>query len=204
VVTAHLLGGMVLLALLAAQLQALRLATSALPVRGAVGVLFLLAVQIALGGWVSSNYAVLACRGFPDCNGQWWPQADFAQGFTLLRELGRAGVQSYVAFDALVAIHLTHRIFALVLTVALLMLAAKLWRVQRGSAVMLLALLTLQIGSGLSNVLLDWPLLAALLHTAGAAALVVLLTSLACRTGGREFSARTAVAAAGTWLHRGA
>jgi len=207
VVTAHLLGGMVLLALLVAQLQALRPAPTASSVRGAGIVLVLLAVQIALGGWVSSNYAVLACRGFPDCNGQWWPQADFAEGFTLLRELGRAGAQSYVAFDALVAIHLAHRVFALVLTAALITLATKLWRadrgVHRGSAAMLLALLALQIGSGLSNVLLDWPLLAALLHTAGAAALVVLLTSLACRTSGSVASARAA-AAAGTWQHRGA
>jgi cytochrome c oxidase assembly protein subunit 15 len=91
VVTAHLVGGMVLLGLLMAQFEALRQAPRLAGARGAALVLLLVAVQIALGGWVSSNYAVLACRGFPQCNGQWWPPADFGQGFTLLRELGRAG-----------------------------------------------------------------------------------------------------------------
>ena len=76
VVTAHLLGGMVLLALLMAQLRvaAPALAAIARPRAAAAWVLALVAVQIALGGWVSSNYAVLACRGFPQCNGQWWPR----------------------------------------------------------------------------------------------------------------------------------
>jgi cytochrome c oxidase assembly protein subunit 15 len=181
VVTAHLLGGMVLLALLIGQLQSLQRPTPLQSARTAALVLALLVLQIALGGWVSSNYAVLACRGFPQCNGQWWPDADYAQGFTLLRQLGRAGADGYVEFTALVAIQMAHRGVALLLSLALIALAARLWRHHLRGALALIALLVVQVGSGLSNVLLDWPLLAALLHTAGAAALVALLMALACR-----------------------
>jgi len=153
--------------------------------RGAGWVVALLALQIALGGWVSSNYAVLACGGFPQCNGQWWPDMDFGQGFTLLRELGRAGDGAYLSVDALVAIHFAHRAFAFVLLAALLWLARGLWRDTqlRGVARCLFALTALQLASGLSNVVLGWPLLAALLHTAGAAALVAVLVSLLARGG---------------------
>jgi len=197
VVTAHLLGGMVLLALLMTQLESLRQAPRLAGARGAGLALLLLALQIALGGWVSSNYAVLACRGFPQCNGQWWPPADFAQGFTLLRELGRMGSEGYVSFEALVAIQLAHRVFAIVVSTALVVLAARLWRAggepSRRAAVLLGSLLALQLVSGLTNVLLDWPLLAALAHTTGAAGLVALLVSLAFR--GRRAQAAVAPAA---------
>jgi heme a synthase len=186
VVTAHLLGGMVLLGLLMAQLEALRQAPRLAAARGAGWVLALVAAQITLGGWVSSNYAVLACRGFPQCNGQWWPQADYAAGFTLLRELGRTGSTGYVSFEALVAIQMAHRLFALVVLVAVLALAWRLWRdhgaAARRAAATLVSLLVLQLLSGLSNVVLDWPLLAALLHTAGAAGFVALLVCLVFRS----------------------
>jgi len=197
VVTAHLLGGMVLLGLLMAQLQSLRQAPRIAAARGAGVVLLLLALQIALGGWVSSNYAVLACRGFPQCNGQWWPAADFAQGFTLLRELGRAGTQGYVSFEALVAIQLAHRLFAVAVVLAVLVLAARLWRehtqASRRAAQLLAGLLLLQLLSGLSNVLLDWPLAAALAHTTGAAALVALLVSLVLRASRQRAASRVAI-----------
>ena len=85
-------------------------------------------VQIALGGWVSTNYAVLACRGFPDCNGQWWPPMAFGEGFTLLRELGFAGHGALLSFEALVAIHMVHRLFAYFLIVLLLATAWMMWR----------------------------------------------------------------------------
>ncbi|HET7528467.1 MAG TPA: COX15/CtaA family protein [Burkholderiaceae bacterium] len=185
VVTGHLLGGMVLLGLLVAQIQSLQRSAPLIAAKGATLVLVLVAVQIALGGWVSSNYAVLACRGFPQCNGQWWPAADYAQGFTLLRELGRAGAQGYVDFKALVAIQMVHRVFALIVAVAVIALSLRLWRSAQAprAALGLVLLLAAQMASGLSNVLLDWPLLAALLHTIGAAALVALLTALASRRG---------------------
>jgi cytochrome c oxidase assembly protein subunit 15 len=186
IVTAHLLGGMVLLCLLVAQHEALRGRPLALspPRKRLVLVVFgLLATQIALGGWVSSNYAVLACSGVPQCNGEWWPRMDFAQGFTVLRELGRAGHGGFLPFEALVAIHMVHRLFALLAGLGLLVLARALWHAPtlRGVAVALLLLSLLQILSGLSNVVLGWPMAAALLHSAGAAALVLLLASLLAR-----------------------
>jgi cytochrome c oxidase assembly protein subunit 15 len=194
VVTLHLLGGLLLLALLAAQHAAFRRQPLALadtaPLRRAVwAVMALLVVQVALGGWVSTNYAVLACTGFPTCNGQWWPEMDFATGFTLLRglggEAGDGGVLRTVPSQ--VAIHMAHRLGAVVLTVALLALAWALWRRRSQDAAAgrfalgLAGLLGLQIASGLSNVVLGWPLTAALGHSAGAAALVLVMTLLLAR-----------------------
>ena len=190
VVTLHLLGGITLLCLLVVQREAYLARAVTLPPglrRGVVAVLGLLTLQLALGGWVSTNYAVLACRGFPQCNGQWWPDGmDFEHGFTLLRELGRAGHGGFLPAEALVAIHWVHRLFAGVVTAALLALGAALWRTgepsARGHARLLLGLLGLQIASGLGNVVLQWPLLAALAHTAGAAALAATLVSLWARS----------------------
>ncbi len=200
IVTLHLLGAMVLLALLVLQHESFRnrpLArqgdgSDAGAMRGALpvsvrpatvaAVLAVLVLQIALGGWVSTNYAVLACTGFPACNGQWWPAMDAGQGFTLLRELGRAGHGGYLNFEALVAIHMAHRLFAVLVLGALVWLAWRLWRQPgfelRRYGVWLAAALLWQAGSGLSNVVLGWPIAAALAHSAGAAVLVALLTSL--------------------------
>jgi cytochrome c oxidase assembly protein subunit 15 len=193
IVTLHLLGGMLLLALLAAQHEAWRARPMILSPalrRAALVVMGLLALQIALGGWVSTNYAVLACSGFPLCNGQWWPDMDFGHGFTLLRELGLAADGGGLPFEALVAVHMVHRLGAVVLTVAVLWLAAALWRtadpLQRRFGIGLAALLLAQLASGLSNVVLGWPLAAALGHSAGAAALVLLLTLLLARSAPRR------------------
>ncbi len=201
IVTLHLLGGLVLLALLAVQHAALRggpLALSA-PLRGwAQAALAVLALQITLGGWVSTNYAVLACTGFPTCNGQWWPEMDPARGFTLLRGLGEGSL----TVPALVAIHIAHRLFAVVAVAVLALLAWRLWRtrdaVAQRFAAVLAALLLAQLASGLSNVVLGWPLVAALAHSAGAAALVLTLTLLLARSRSQRatFEARAAVATA--------
>jgi cytochrome c oxidase assembly protein subunit 15 len=187
IVTLHLLGGMVLLLLLVLQHESFRNrpVDGTWPRRWVGAVLALVLVQVALGGWVSTNYAVLACTGFPTCNGQWWPAMDATHGFTLLRELGRAGHGGYLPFDALVAIHMAHRGFALVASAAVLALSAALWRAgspaTRRFAALLLGLLVAQVLSGLSNVVLDWPLVAALGHSAGAAALVGVLGALWAR-----------------------
>lgn len=184
IVTLHLLGGMALLGLLAVQRARLmppaadsaRLPLTPLLVAGG-----LLLAQIAFGAWVSSNYAVLACNGYPTCNGQWWPAMDFGHGFTLVRELGRSGDGDFLPFEALVAIHMVHRWFAVLAAAALLWLA---WRARRAAprpAAVVAGLTLLQIATGLSNVVLGWPLLAALLHVAGAAALVGLLVTLLAR-----------------------
>lgn len=209
IVTLHLLGGLLLLALLA--LQAVRYAqlhdasaTRVLPAALRTlmwAALALLTLQIALGGWVSTNYAVLACTEFPTCQGSWWPEMNFAQGFELWRELGLTGTGEHIGFAALTAIHYVHRLAAYLVIAVLLLLA---WRLQalpawRGAARWLAGLLLLQFLTGLSNVVLDWPLLAAVLHTGGAAALVVLLTwglagsvALASRTASASVSSSIA------------
>lgn len=189
VVTLHLLGGLFLLALLALQHEAFRdraLALAAGTRRLAMAALAVLVVQITLGGWVSTNYAVLACTDFPLCNGQWLPPMDFRNGFTVLRELGQTASGSYLPMEALVAVHMAHRWFAVVAALVIGWLALRLLRSgdapQHRFGLGLSALLVAQLASGLSNVVLGWPLVAALAHSAGAAAFVLLLTSLLARS----------------------
>jgi len=200
IVTLHLLGGVGLLALLAVQVQSIARRPLALA-RGlralAWTVAALLVAQIALGGWVSTNYAVLACHDFPACQGQWWPAMDFGHAFTLRRELGQTAAGQWLPFAALTAIHVTHRMAALVLLAAIALLA---WRLQgMGNAslrryAMGLALLgAWQLASGWSNVVLGWPLVAALAHTGGAALLLLLLASLLARTSPRRVAAAARV-----------
>ena len=155
---------------------------------GLVAVAALTVVQVALGGWVSSNYAVLACRDFPTCQGSWWPSMDVGEGFNVVRPLGQSGDAGYLPFAALTAIHMAHRLGAVVLLPALLALAWRLHGAGRGMrpwALGLLGLAAWQTASGLSNVLLGWPLAAAVAHTGGAAALVVVLTLLLARSAPR-------------------
>jgi heme a synthase len=189
IVTLHLMGGLMLLALLAFQREAYLQRSAQLPPslrRGTWWALALLVVQVALGGWVSTNYAVVACTGFPKCSGQWWPAMDFAAGFELLHPLGQRADGSGLPLQALVAIHMVHRSVAVLVALALGVLAWRLWRLDashglRRSAGLLAAVLALQWATGLANVVLGWPMAAALLHTAGAAALVWLLTLLLAR-----------------------
>jgi cytochrome c oxidase assembly protein subunit 15 len=199
IVTGHLLGGLGLLALLAVQAQRYAASDPAaarawLPApvaltqglrRAVIAVGLLTVMQVTLGGWVSTNYAVLACSDFPTCHGSWWPEADFAEGFTMLRPLGQAADGSYLSVQALTAIHLTHRLAAVVVLGALLALT---WALRRSPitgaapyARAIVALALWQLASGLSNVVLGWPLLAALAHTGGAAALLALLAALLTR-----------------------
>ena len=208
IVTAHLLGGIGLLALLAVQAQRYavgvpaaasgsapspgsRTATPLLPAplalspalrRGVLAVLLLVIAQVTLGGWVSTNYAVLACTDFPTCHGSWWPTMDFANGYTWQRELGRDASGNFLPFAALTAIHYTHRLAAFVVLGAMTALAWRLWRSDAPGAPVYarwIALLAAwQLASGLSNVVLGWPLLAALAHTGGAAVLVSVLAAL--------------------------
>ena len=208
IVTLHLLGGVGLLVLLAVQAEYYRqdAGVAAEPIsRGLRALLWLVAamvaLQIALGGWVSTNYAVLACNTFPMCQGSWWPVMDFAQGFELWRPLGVSGDGTQLEFHALTAIHYTHRLFAYALFVAVGLLAWRLHSVGRLAAQRrwLVGLTLLQLLTGLSNVILDWPLLAAVVHTGGAAAMMTVLAWALCasrapaageavmrRTGARE------------------
>jgi len=185
IVTLHLVGGLVLLALLTVQVQRQRLASqrsASVVLRpllyGATLVgLLLLTLQVLLGGWVSTNYAVLACNTFPQCQGSWWPLMNFEQGFTLWRHLGVDANGQPLVFESLTAIHYVHRLVAYVVLVYLALLAMSLRHVRglRTSAHVLFLCLLLQLLTGVTNVMFDWPLFFAVLHTGGAAALVVVL-----------------------------
>ncbi|MGZ8260353.1 MAG: COX15/CtaA family protein, partial [Caldimonas sp.] len=191
IVTLHLLAGFGLLALLAIQVEHYAprpLGLSPALRTGLVAVAALTVLQAALGGWVSSNYAVLACSDFPTCQGSWWPAMGFAEGFSVLRPLGARGDAGFLPFAALTAIHMAHRIGALVLLPALVLLA---WRLLAAGAALrawafaLFGLAMWQTASGLGNVLLGWPLVAAVAHTGGAAAMVVVMTLLLARSAER-------------------
>ncbi|AYC30920.1 heme A synthase [Pseudomonas cavernae] len=182
VVTAHLLGGfttLALLFLLSLRLSGAFASLSALPSRlrqlAALG-LALVIGQIALGGWVSSNYAAVACIDLPTCHGQWWPAMDFANGFHLSQHIGPNYLGGQLDSEARTAIHLTHRLGALVVSLALLGLAWQLWRHGLGKlAGLLLLALAVQISLGVSNVLLHLPLPVAVAHNGGGAALLLML-----------------------------
>ncbi|MFS2205757.1 COX15/CtaA family protein [Variovorax sp. Varisp36] len=192
IVTLHLLGAVVLLALLCIQAVHYRqTAAQRLPIavapalrNGLIATTVLLGLQIALGGWVSTNYAVLACTQFPICQDSWWPAMNFAQGFEIWRHLGVTGEGQPLDFSALTAIHYAHRLMAYAVFVALGVLAWHLRRIAalRPQARWLAGLALLQLATGLGNVLLGWPLAAAVLHTGGAAALAVVLTWALCES----------------------
>ena len=192
IVTLHLLGGTVLLMLLCVQAvahQQFTLQQAPAPLAKGLrwfvaGCLALVFVQSALGGWVSTNYAVLACTTFPQCQDSWWPAMEFAQAFELWRPLGMQANGEPIHFEALTAIHYVHRLAAYLVVIALLTLV---WALRHQAALTvqrkwLLGLLALQVATGLSNVVLDWPLVAAVLHTGGAAALVLVLTWMLAAT----------------------
>ena len=187
IVTMHLLGGMVLLALLKVQsdryanAQGEPTITLTSSTRLLAFITFaLLWLQIALGGWVSTNYAVLACTDFPACQNSMWPAMNFKEGFTLWRELGAGLNGDNLSFQALTAIHYVHRLSAYVVFAAMLALAFRLYKMQetKRAGLWLAGLALLQVATGLGNVLLGWPLAAAVMHTGGAAALVIVLTGV--------------------------
>lgn len=163
--------------------------------RGWIGIVALLVfVQIALGGWVSTNYAALACSDFPLCHGRWWPQMDFANGFTLWRELGKTGAGEYLPFPALTAIHWVHRNFAFVVLAAVIGLALRVRKIAalRALGNGLLMVAAWQLISGVSTIFLRWPLALAVAHNGGAAMLVLLLAMLHSKVTlwSRAFSSR--------------
>ena len=192
IVTMHLLLGMGLLALLAwyggrqDQLIApVRTVTASPPAMRAIRLLAgvsaaLLLAQLALGAWVSTNYATLACTDFPLCGGKLVPEMDFEHGFTLWRELGKTAAGHYIPFAALTAIHWVHRNAGFVVALLAGYTAWRAWDhpvLQRTARLIALTLLV-QIASGIATIYLSFPLTIAVLHNAGAAMLVLLLTML--------------------------
>ena len=192
IVTMHLLGGLALLALLCVQAVRYTQAwheTTPVPLSSKtrwllIGTFAAVCLQVALGGWVSTNYAVLACNEFPQCQNSWWPYMEFREGFALWRELGKTATGEHIGFGALTAIHYTHRLAAYGVFVLLGLLAWRLRHVHalRVQARWIAGLALWQFVTGLSNVVLDWPLVAAVSHTGGAAALVVVLTWALCES----------------------
>lgn len=185
IVSLHLLGGMLLAVLLTVQLlrqshspwtQARKpIPTSFYVLTGITALVLVL--QILLGAWVSSNYAVLACDTYPQCQGAWWPEMNFEKAFELWRPLGMDGQEQALPFQALTAIHMVHRWHAVVAAILLLTVAFS-W-IKKGLSPQgwgMVALLLLQFITGISNAVLGWPMLAALLHTGAAVSMLVLLT----------------------------
>ncbi|MDD5299770.1 MAG: COX15/CtaA family protein [Gallionella sp.] len=185
IVTIHLLLGMTLLALLAwfgaRQSDHPPVSQTAAMLRlPAVLAALLLTIQIALGGWVSTNYATLACTDFPLCQGTLLPQMDFANGFTLWRDLGKTASGEFLAFPALTAIHWTHRLVAFAVVALVAWVALKSLKVGglQKTARWLLAGIALQFATGFLTVFLNFPLALAVIHNGGAALLVLLLAML--------------------------
>jgi cytochrome c oxidase assembly protein subunit 15 len=182
IVTAHLLGGMAILGMLTwlalSQLhpppvpQADRLR---IPAAIALSVL---ALQIALGGWVSSNYAALACPDLPLCMGHALPPMDFGDAFHVLRELGQTPQGELLSREALTAIHWSHRVFALIAVAVIGWAAYRATRHLRILAMLIATLLAAQFSLGVANVIVSRPLALAAAHNAGAAALLAALVVL--------------------------
>ena len=187
IVSAHLLGGMTTLGLLT-WLTHRRWGTlpsvyatnyNHLQFWARLGLL-VIAAQIFLGGWTSSNYAALACIDFPQCQGAWWPAMDFAHAFHMIRELGMTADGAPLSLPALAAIQWSHRLGALVSLIYLGALALHILR-QDGIAIwgrLLAFCLVLQLAIGIANVILGLPLLLAVAHNAGAASLLISLVLL--------------------------
>ncbi|MCK9467810.1 MAG: COX15/CtaA family protein [Porticoccaceae bacterium] len=195
IVTLHLMGGITVLSLL--WLLVLRLDNQhwqlseglhhkSLKLRPWVIVcLVLVALQIMLGGWTAANYAAYACVDFPTCRGDWWPAMDMATGFDIFQTIGPNYLGGLLESNARVAIHYTHRIGALVVSLALLVLCVRLVTIgeRRFSrlALVIFAALALQVGLGITNVLMHIPLSVAVLHNAGGGLLLLTLVTLACK-----------------------
>jgi heme a synthase len=187
IVTAHLLGGLTTLGILwwlsltperrnlAAPEAALR--------KYALAALAVLVVQISLGGWTSTNYAAVACPDLPTCQQSWWPRMDFRDAFVLWRGLDIDYTGGVLANPARIAIHVTHRIGALVagsvlIAVGALCAARARSRRLRVIGVLLIGAVLLQIAIGVTMVHFAMPLPLATLHNAGAALLVICMATL--------------------------
>ena len=189
IVALHLLGGMAIIGLLHWLTLELRPAPGSAPgpaLAGfnlrpwAVAALLVLILQIALGGWTSTNYAALACPDFPACQGKLWPPMDFSEAFVLWRGLGVDYEGGVLDGPARTAIHMSHRIGAIITAAALLALALPALRANatRPAARALLALLFIQLSLGIANVVFNLPLIVAVAHNGVAALLLLSVVTL--------------------------
>jgi len=194
IVTIHLMLALILLACLTAYAQQAWEPISArvrtlqirpLPASLLIISFLILFTQVFLGAWVSTNYAVLACPDFPTCIGSIWPETNWTEGFSLWRQLGLNAQGEFISPSALQTIHWAHRLFAVLVLLCLGILGVRAYQLSTAAtstlkrlAVLLLSLLLLQVLTGISNVIFQWPLIAALMHTAGSAALVFCLVRM--------------------------
>lgn len=197
VVTGHLLGGFVTLSVIVLIWTLLVMPWFAirLPAKGRVKTLLIAAfvmvfIQVALGGWTTSNYAALACPDFPMCQNQWLPHADFVEGFNVLQHVGPNYLGGQMDNDARIAIHLSHRVGAIFTMLLVGGLIFSLLRTHSGSgadlptrryALLLLATLCIQVALGISNVVFALPLSVAVAHNAVGAGLLALTFLGLCR-----------------------
>ncbi len=192
IVTAHLLGGFATLSLLWLMAQRTggyywRVTTqNVLTIKKlrpfAVVALIAVVVQIALGGWTSSNYAAIACPDLPKCHGLWWPKANFIQGFDVFQKVGPNYLGGLLDNHARTAIHLSHRLGAVVASVCIVAVVLVLWLTQfsraRLWAGVLASILVLQVSLGVSNVAWALPLPVAVAHNAVGAILLLVLVAI--------------------------
>lgn len=188
IVMLHLLGGLTILSLLwwlvlRSSVQPASVTSKKYTAMLIVG-LALLVGQIGLGGWTSANYAALACPDFPTCQGEWWPETDFKEGFVFWRGLGQNYEFGVLENPARTAIHLSHRMFAIVVGVFWIILLLRIL-MRRGAssnmrqlAGISLVFLLAQIALGISNVVMKLPISVAVMHNGGAALLLLSVVTL--------------------------
>ena len=195
IVMAHLLGGLTSFSLILWLMFSSRNKLTDKPSMGVrrmrgsiITAILILGLQIALGGWTSANYAALACPDIPTCNGQWWPDANFKEGFILWREVGVNYEGGLLDQQSRTAIHLAHRIGAIVTLLVLITLAFRLLKIPRlrSGGQVLMSLILIQFTLGILNVVLYLPLPNAVAHNAGAALLLMTLLSLLNKTSTRN------------------
>lgn len=195
VVSAHLLGGFATLSLLFllvlrtrrergdSDTELKKKGTSVGKKAALIG-LILVVIQIFLGAWTASNYAALACGDeLPTCQGSFWPDMDFGKGFDLTQEVGPNYLGGTMDNESRVAIQVTHRVGAIVLSVYLIWMVFVLWRQNHASSIrnallLMSAVLVVQFGLGLSNVILLVPLAIAVAHNAVGALLLLSMMNL--------------------------
>ena len=191
IVMLHLLGGLTILALLwwltiksSDQTRVMHIARGKSMTGVIVFGLLLLVAQIILGGWTSANYAALACPDFPTCQGLWWPKTDFKEGFVFWRGLGVNYEFGVLDNPARTAIHLSHRLMAIVVAVYWAVVLIRIFKRDSSSnvlqrlAALTLVLLVAQITLGISNIVMHLPTAVAVMHNGGAALLLLSVVTL--------------------------
>lgn len=189
IVMSHLLGGLIILSLLYWMVLRQQGAVMISPGRSepqlfawAITGLVIMVLQISLGGWTSSNYAALACPDFPACQGSLWPKMDFREGFILWRGLGIDYEGGVLHGAARTAIHMAHRIGAVITFIIVLIIAIRAINISSGTirltGIFMLSLLLIQISLGVANIVFHLPLLVAVAHSGVAALLLLTLVTL--------------------------